>query len=50
MRKVKFLSLVFVTICFMAGCASNPMVSVHDNNRKIASNTNTCYEVTFVKR
>lgn len=41
MRKVKFFSVVFVAICFMAGCASNPMVSVYDNNKEIAGNTNT---------
>ena len=35
MRIVKFFSVVFVAICFMAGCASNPMVAVYDNNRKI---------------
>ena len=39
MRKVKFFGVAL--ICFMAGCASNPIVSVFDNNRKIASDTNT---------
>lgn len=40
-RKVKLFGVAFVAICFMAGCASNPIVSVFDNNRKIASDTNT---------
>ena len=41
MRIVKFFSIVFVAICFMAGCASDSIVAVYDNNKKIASDTNT---------
>ena len=41
MRIKRLLCAEFITVCLIAGCASNPMVAVYDNDIKIASSTNT---------
>lgn len=41
MRIIKLFSVVFMAICFMAGCASKTMVAVYDNNKMIASDSDT---------
>ena len=41
MKMKKLFSAVLVVVCLMTGCASNPMVEIYDNDKKIASDTNT---------
>ena len=41
MKTKKLLGVGLIAVCLMAGCASNPMVAVYDNDTKIASSTNT---------
>lgn len=41
MKTKKLFAAVLTAVCFMTGCASNPMAAVYDNDTKIASNTNT---------
>lgn len=41
MRIKRLLCAELITVCLIAGCASNPMVAVYDNDIKIASSTNT---------
>lgn len=41
MRTKKLLGAALIAVCLLAGCASNPMVAVYDNDIKIASSTNS---------
>lgn len=41
MKTKKLLGVGLIAACLMAGCASNPMVAVYDNDTKIASSTNS---------
>ena len=41
MKTKQLFVAVLTAVCLMAGCASNPMVAVYDNDARIASNTNT---------
>ena len=41
MMMKKLLCVVLAAACLMAGCAINPMAALYDNDKKIASSTNT---------
>lgn len=47
MKNKKMLSVALVAICLMTGCVSNPTVVDYDNDKKIASDTNTFNLVNY---
>lgn len=53
MKVGKWFALVLAAVCtaacILAGCGTNPMLAIYDNDAKIASNTNT-YSLTNVEQ
>jgi len=41
MKVKKMFVAILIAVCLITGCATNPMVTVYDNDQKIASETNT---------
>ena len=41
MRAGKWIGVLLIVACFIAGCGINPMLAVYDDNVKIASDSNT---------
>ena len=41
MKAKKIFGAVWIAVCLVTGCASNPMTSVYNNDEKIASDTNS---------
>ena len=39
--KKNFIGVILIVICFLTGCAANPMVALYNNDKAIASDTNT---------
>lgn len=54
MKNKKMFSVALIAICLMTGCVSKPTVAVYDNDKKIASDSNTFnlinYEQTLEDR
>lgn len=49
MKTAKLFAIVLTAVCMTAGCGTNPMLAIYDNDMKIASDTNS-YSLTNVEQ